>query len=102
MVVRRRTWGEARFFAAMTAFNLDDISDSPTSQPDSPWLRFNVACGDGPAGHALVNQTQSDGLDASELRRRVLDRLNQMASAQGYPVVVAQLRTSGIRVHLNS
>jgi hypothetical protein len=29
-----------------------------------------------------------------------LDRLNTMAGAQAYPVVCAQLRTSGIRVHM--
>jgi hypothetical protein len=86
----------------MTAFQLDDISDSPTSQPDSPWLRFSVAIGTGPAGHALVDQTRTDGLDQAELRRRVLDRLNEIAAAQTYPVVCAQLRTSGIRVHLNA
>jgi hypothetical protein len=86
----------------MSAFQLDDISDSAVAQPDSPWLRFSVACGTGPAGPALVNSTQTDGLDESELRRRVLDRLNEIAAAQTYPVVCAQLRTSGIRVHLNA
>lgn len=86
----------------MTAFQLDDISETATAQPDSPWLRYSVAIGAGPAGHALVNQTAADGLDEAELRRRVLDRLNEIAAAQTYPVVCAQLRTSGIRVHLNA
>jgi hypothetical protein len=85
----------------MTAFKLDDISESATSQPDSPWLRFGVACGAGPAGHALVNGSMTD-LGEAELRSRVLDRLNEIAAAQTYPVVCAQLRTSGIRVHLTA
>jgi len=59
-----------------------------------------VNLGPGAPGHALVNAPQVDGMDEDEIRGRILDRLNEVAAAQTYPVVAAQLRTSGIRVHM--
>jgi len=85
----------------MSDFSLDDIAASGTEQPDSPWIRYEVKLGTGPAGRALVHREQVDGMSQEDIRRRILDRLNTMASAQTYPVVSAQLRTSGVRVHMN-
>jgi hypothetical protein len=82
-------------------FQLDDIAEQGAAQADSPWIRYTVALGTGPSGHALVNGPQTEGLGQDEIRQTILDRLNALAKAQTYPVVSAQLRTSGIRVHTN-
>jgi len=84
----------------MASFELDNIASSGAAQPDSPWIRYTIDCGPGAPGHALVNQPQVEGLDETEICSRILDRLNTMAGAQTYPVVCAQLRTSGIRVQM--
>ena len=84
----------------MTGFQLDDIAASGAAQPDSPWIRYTVNCGPGAPGHALVNGPQVEGMSEEDIRGRILDRLNALAGAQTYPVVAAQLRTSGIRVHM--
>jgi hypothetical protein len=84
----------------MASFELDNIASSGAAQPDSPWIRYSIDCGPGAPGFALVNQPQVADLDETEIRSRILDRLNTMAGAQTYPVVCAQLRTSGIRVHM--
>ena len=84
----------------MPSFELDNIASSGAAQPDSPWIRYTIDCGPGAPGFALVNQPQVADLDESEIRSRVLDHLNTIAAAQTYPVVCAQLRTSGIRVHM--
>jgi hypothetical protein len=84
----------------MASFELDNIASSGAAQPDSPWIRYPIDCGPGAPGFALVNQPQVADLDEAEIRSRILDRLTTMAAAQTYPVVCAQLRTSGIRVHM--
>jgi hypothetical protein len=83
----------------MSDFQLDDIS-AGASQPDSPWIRYSVDLGSGSPGFALVNSTTVGELDDDALRGRVLDRLNELATAQGKQLLAAQLRSSGIRVHL--
>ena len=82
----------------MSTFTLDDISESGSQQPDSPWIRYTVNCGPGAPGYALVNAPQVDGLDETEIRNRILERLNHDVSIRTMGVVAAQLRSSGIRV----
>jgi hypothetical protein len=84
----------------MSSFQLDDIATEGTAQPDSPWLRFQIDCGPGAPGFALVNSAQAGDTPTDEIRKRILDRLNELAKAQTQAVVAAQLRSSGIRVHL--
>lgn len=84
----------------MSSFTLDDIAGEGTSQPDSPWVRFDVDCGPGAPGFALINSTQTGDATTEEIRARILDRLNELAATQTQGVVAAQLRSSGIRVHL--
>jgi hypothetical protein len=85
----------------MPSFSLDNISESGAAQPDSPWIRYTIDCGPGAPGYALVNEPQVADMSAEDIRAKVLDRLNTVADAQTKPVVIAQLRTSGIRVHMN-
>ncbi len=84
----------------MSSFQLDDIAAEGTSQPDSPWIRFQIDCGPGAPGFALINATQAGDTPTDEIRTRILDRLNELAKTQTQGVVAAQLRSSGIRVHL--
>ena len=85
----------------MTDFNLEDIAGSGTSEPDSPWIRYSVDLGAGAPGFALVNQSQVDGMSEDDIRSKILDKLNASAKTQTKGVVAAQLRSSGIRVHMN-
>jgi hypothetical protein len=87
--------------ALMSDFSLDDIAGSGTSQPDSPWTRYEVDLGAGAPGFALVNQEQVDGMSEDDIRAKILDKLNSSAKTQTKGVVAAQLRSSGIRVHMN-
>jgi hypothetical protein len=82
----------------MSNFTLDDIAESGSSQPDSPWIRYSVNCGPGAPGFALVNAPQVEGLEETEIRSRILERLNHDVGIRTMGVVAAQLRSSGIRV----
>jgi len=84
------------------SFQLDDIATEGTSQPDSPWVRYQVDCGPGAPGFALINSTQAGDVPTDQIRSRILDRLNELAKTQTQGVVAAQLRSSGIRVHLTA
>jgi hypothetical protein len=85
----------------MSDFNLEDISESGTSEPDSPWIRYGVDLGAGAPGFALVNQQQIEGMSGDDIRAKILDKLNSASKTQTKGVVSAQLRSSGIRVHMN-
>ena len=84
----------------MSDFQLDDIATEGASQPDSPWIRFSVDVGPGAPGFALINSAQAEGIGTDELRDRILQHLNELAKTRTKGVVAAQLRSSGIRVHL--
>jgi hypothetical protein len=84
----------------MSDFQLDDIAAEGASQPDSPWIRFSVDVGPGAPGFALINSAQAEGIETDELRNRILQHLNELAKTRTKAVVGAQLRSSGIRVHL--
>ena len=84
------------------SFQLDDIATEGTSQPDSPWVRYQVDCGPGAPGFALINATQAADTPTDEIRAKILDHLEGLARAQTKGVVAAQLRSSGIRVHLTA
>jgi len=66
----------------MASFELDNIASSGAAQPDSPWIRYSIDCGPGAPGFALVNQPQVADLDETEIRSRILDRLNTMATGR--------------------
>ena len=79
----------------MASFELDNIASSGAAQPDSPWVRYTIDCGPGAPGRSSTSQVDR----RAEIRSRILYRLTRWP-ARRLPVVCAQLRTSGIRVHM--